>query len=161
MNKHMFAFLAAGTLAASLASAQQPGSPPSRDQASPQGGRQYGPGMMGGPYGMMGGGYGMMGFGALGRLPDLTADQRGKINAIQRELRDKQFALMDQMHDQMLAGRYYRNGQFDEQAVRRNYDVAEKLHRQMFENALDAQKRVDALLTPQQRQQLARQWGGQ
>lgn len=34
------------------------------------------------------------------------------------------------------------------------YATAEKIDRQMFDNMLDAQKRIDALLTPQQRQQL-------
>jgi len=54
----------------------------------------------------------------------------------------------------------YRGGKFDEQAARKAYDTMEKTHRQMFENSLDAQKRIDALLTPQQRQQLERWRGG-
>jgi Spy/CpxP family protein refolding chaperone len=108
-------------------------------------------GMMGGA-GMMGG-WGMMGPGwsAL----SLTKDQSNKIYAIHRELREKQFALMDRMHDSMQSVSFYRDGKFDEQAARNAYAAAEKVHRQMFENMLDAQKRVDALLTPQQRQQLS------
>jgi Spy/CpxP family protein refolding chaperone len=107
---------------------------------------------MGGGWGMMGGS-GMMGPG-WSRL-DLTKDQRNKIYAIHRDLREKQFALMDRMHDSMQSVSFYRNGKFDEQAARNAYATAEKTHRQMFENMLDAQKRVDALLTPQQRQQLS------
>ncbi len=102
--------------------------------------------------GMMGGA-GMMGadWGAL----NLSKDQRNKIYAIHRGLRDKQFALMDRMHESMQSIAVYRDGRFDEQAARNRYATAEKLHRQMFENMLDAQKQVDALLTPQQRQQLS------
>jgi Spy/CpxP family protein refolding chaperone len=107
-----------------------------------------------GSMGMMGGwGGGMMGrgFGSL----DLSKDQRNKLYAIHRDLREKQFALMDRMHDTMESVSFYRNGSFDEQAARNAYADAEKIHRQMFENMLDAQKRADALLTPQQRQQLS------
>jgi Spy/CpxP family protein refolding chaperone len=50
---------------------------------------------------------------------------------------------------------FYRGGKFDEQAARNAYAEAEKVHRQMFENMLDAQKQVDAVLTPQQREQLS------
>lgn len=118
-----------------------------------------GHGMMGG-YGMMGGwggmegcGPGMMGaqYGAL----NLTKDQRNKINAIHRSLRDKQIAQMDRMHDSMQSTMVYRDGKFDEQAARNAYAAAQKDHQQMFENMLDAQKQVDAVLTPQQRQQLS------
>jgi Spy/CpxP family protein refolding chaperone len=117
---------------------------------------QQGPGQghgLGG-MGMMGGwGGGMMGrgWGAL----DLTKDQRNKMYAIHRDLREKQFALMDRMHDNMESVSFYRDGKFDEQAARNAYAGAEKIHRQMFENMLDARKRADALLTPQQRQQLS------
>jgi Spy/CpxP family protein refolding chaperone len=141
--------------------AAQPGSPGSGG-AGQQGNRGgYGSGMMG-DHGMGYGGAGMMGGYGLGRnIPDLTTDQRNKVEAIRRDLRNRQFALMDQMHDQMHSTPYYRNGQFDEQAARRAWESTEKLRRQMFENSLDAQKHIDALLTPAQRQQLSRQYGGQ
>lgn len=110
-------------------------------------------GIMGG-VGMMGGcGPGMMG--AEYSSLNLTKDQRNKIYAIHRDLRTKQFALMDSMHDNMQSATFYRDGKFDEQAARNAYSGAEKIHRQMFDNMLDAQKQVDALLTPQQRQQLS------
>jgi Spy/CpxP family protein refolding chaperone len=160
MNKRAFAVFAGGILAATLAAAQSGGQNPG-SQPAPQQGRGSGPGnhgMMGG--GGMGGAM-MGGFGNLRNIPDLTTDQRNKITAIRRDLRNRQFALMDQMHDQWASTNLYRNGQFDEQAARRSYDATEKLHRQMFENSLDAQKRIDALLTPAQRQQLQRSYGGQ
>jgi Spy/CpxP family protein refolding chaperone len=95
---------------------------------------------------MMGGEYGSLG---------LSRDQRNKIYAIHKDLRGKQFALMDRMHDSMQSVRHYRDGKFDEQAARNAYATAEKIHREMFENMLNAQKQADALLTPQQRQQLS------
>jgi Spy/CpxP family protein refolding chaperone len=162
MNKRNLSVLAGGILAINLAFGQQPTvNPGSTSPPAPQGGN----GPMGN-HGHMGeGGQGMMGGGMMGgfgwrNIPDLTPDQRSKIEAIRRDLRTRQFALMDQMHDQIHSTPYYRNGQFDEQAARRSYDETEKLRRQMFENALDAHKRVDALLTAAQRQQLARRYGG-
>lgn len=165
MNKRTLAVFAGGIFATALALAQPgpQGQPGPGSQPGPQGGRGWGNhGMMGG----YGGGPGMMGPGMMGgfgwrNIPDLTADQRSKIDAIRRDLRNRQFTLMDQMHDQMHGTPFYRNGQFDEQAARRAYESTEKLRRQMFENALDAHKRMDALLTPAQRQQVARQYGGQ
>jgi Spy/CpxP family protein refolding chaperone len=174
MKKSAIAVLAGGILVANLAAAQAGSSAGSQaesqgratesaTQPAPQGGRGHGMmgnhGMMGGP-GMMGGG-GMMGGFGFRNIPDLTTDQRSKITAIRRDLRNRQLGLMDQMHDQWAGTSYYRNGQFDEQAARRAYDATEKIHRQMFENSLDAQKRIDALLTPAQRQQLQRSYGGQ
>lgn len=128
-----------------------------------------GPGMMGGYYGggsgMMGyygGGPGMMGGCGMGfgwNFPALSPEQRNKVTDIQRDLRRKQWELMDKMHDNAQFNPY-QGGKFDEQAARKAFDVANGLHKQMFENCLDAQKRTDALLTPQQREQLQKAWGG-
>jgi Spy/CpxP family protein refolding chaperone len=161
MDKRKLMALAGGIFAAGLVAAQ-PGASGSRPVPGPGpgGGPGY-HGMMGGGTGMMGAGGGMMGLGMWRNIPDLTQDQRTKIDAIRRDLRNRQFAIMDQMHDQWQGATAYRNGQFDEQASRRAYDATEKLRRQMFENALDAQKRVDALLTAAQRQQLSRAAGQQ
>lgn len=132
---------------------------PAFAQQGPGTERRGGPSMMGGQHGM--GGWGAMGGWGLGMMGgeygslDLTKDQRNKIYAIHKGLRGKQFALMDRMHDSMQSVRYYRDGKFDEQASRNAYATAEKIHREMFENMLNAQKQVDALLTPQQRQQLS------
>jgi Spy/CpxP family protein refolding chaperone len=190
MNKRTFAVLACGILAANLATAQtgapgpavqlgpavqagpavqqrpaaQPGSSATaQGQPNQPAGRGPGLGMGNGNNGMMGGpGHEMMmgGFGTR-NIPDLTPDQRSKITSIRRDLRNRQLGLMDQMHDQWAGTNYYRNGQFDEQAARHAYDATEKIHRQMFENSLDAQKRIDALLTPAQKQQLQKSYSGQ
>ena len=140
--------------------------------AEPGAGRGFGPGsgpgMMwggGGPgyghgpgYGMGGGMMGqgmMMGPGMMGgwALPgDLSAEQRTRVAEIQREARTRQWPLMQQMHELM----WNEGAPFDEQAQRRDYDRIAALHKQMFENMLDSRKRLDAVLTPQQREELRR-----
>lgn len=101
--------------------------------------------------GMMGGGYGL-------RVPDLTAEQRTKIADIHKELRRKQWALMAQMHEQMhdeggwRAGRVMPGAAVDAAAERKAYEASAVLHRQMFENALEARQRIDGVLTPRQRE---------
>ncbi|MFC5498029.1 Spy/CpxP family protein refolding chaperone [Caenimonas terrae] len=127
------------------------------------GGYGPGPGWGMGP-GMMGGGFGpgagmMQGYGPGGcsaAVSDLSAEQREKIAAIQREFTPKQFALMQQMQEIGWRSMDGPAGRFDEQAARRNYDAMADLRKQMFVNSLEAQKRVDAVLTPQQREQLHR-----
>lgn len=107
--------------------------------------------------GMMGGG---MGMGMAGL--DLTDEQRASIAEIRMALSRKQGALMAQMQ---ASGACPRGGDlagpFDEQAARKRHDAMVGLQQQMFENALDARKRMDGLLTPQQREQLGRRAGGQ
>ncbi len=96
-----------------------------------------GPGMMGGMMGpgMMGG---MMGGFGQGMGPgmmwgygalDLTDEQRARIAEIQQDVSRKQWELMG------------------------------KVHEQMFQTMLDARKRMDAVLTREQREQLKRRWG--
>lgn len=127
----------------------------------------HGPGMSPGGYGMgpgygQGPGFGMMGPGGFGMGPgmmggwggypaDLSAGQRTSIDQIERDFRGRQWPLMQQMHELMWA-----DSGSDEQAQRRSYDQVAALHRQMFENMLDARKRMDAVLTPQQREALRR-----
>ena len=156
MNRMRTAVLALATTACAVAVAQGP---------APGYGPGYGPGMMGGygPGAMMGGyggpgrGPGMMGPYGYANLPDLTADQRTKIAEIQREYRARQWPLMQQMQElQWNEG----SGGYDEQAERRDYDRIAGLQKQMFENSLDVRKRIDGVLTPQQRDALRRGWGG-
>lgn len=120
-----------------------------------------GPGMMGGygmPHGMMGGyGMGGMEYG----LPNLTNDQRAKIAAAQKEFRQKQWQNMEKMQElHFQLDEIYRQGKFDEQAARKNYDAVAAVHKQMFENSLEERKRIDSILTPQQREQLQKPWAG-
>ena len=111
----------------------------------------YGPGYGMGP-GMMGGcGPGGYGYG----IPDLTNEQRAKIGAIQDESARKQWALMGSMQELMWNREVYSDGKFDENAARKAFDAMTGLRKQMFENSLEARKRIDSVLTPQQRKQLS------
>lgn len=118
-----------------------------------------GPGMMGG-YGGMGpgmmGGYGMgPGYGYGG--PDLSSDQRAKINEIQQELGQKHWDLMGKLHAQGgPMSQAFDSSTVDEAAARKAYAAMEAAHRQMFELSLQARKRIDAVLTPEQREQMRR-----
>jgi Spy/CpxP family protein refolding chaperone len=112
------------------------------------GGGGYGPGQGMGP-GMMGGGYGP-GYAAL----NLTDEQRKKIDAIQEEVWSKQGELMGRMHAQSY--RMHDFGKADDAAARKAFDEMAAAHKQMFETRLEARKRIDAVLTPEQRKQLGR-----
>jgi Spy/CpxP family protein refolding chaperone len=115
-----------------------------------------GPGMMGGHGpgqgmgpGMMGGGYGP-GYAAL----NLTDEQRKKIDAVQEDVWRKQGELMGAMHAQ--SGRMHDDFGKDDAAARAAFDTMATMHKQMFETRLEARKRIDAVLTPEQRKQLGR-----
>lgn len=121
------------------------------------GGYAMGPGFGMGP-GMMGG---------FGRLDlhglDLNDDQRAKLAEIHADVERKQWDLMRSMHElgwQSGAGNRG-GGAFDPAQARKTFDAMTALRKQMFDNALDARQRIDAVLTPQQREQVRRAWGGQ
>ena len=109
-----------------------------------------GPGMMG--QGMMGPGMHGFGYGV-----DLTPEQRAKMLEIEQRFAQQHWDLMGKMHQQGYRGaQVYRDGKFDEQAARKNYQATDAAHKQMFETWLKAQKEMDALLTPDQRQKMQR-----
>lgn len=144
-------------LAASLVLAV---SGPAWSQPERPGGRMgcgygMGPGMMGG-HGM---GHGMLGdcgpgYGWAG-IPGLTDQQRSKIADLENDSRQKQWELMEKMHRlHFSTDDTLRDGKFDEQAARKQYEALANLRKQMFENHLETRKRIDALLTPEQREQM-------
>jgi Spy/CpxP family protein refolding chaperone len=115
------------------------------------------------PYGGYGPGYGMGPgmMGAWGYHPDLSAEQRAKIAGIQQELAQQRWQLMGRMH--AAGGPMYQafaGGEFDEHTARKAYDAMAEAHKQMFEAALEARKRINAVLTPEQREQLRRGYAG-
>lgn len=139
-----------------------------------------GPGMMGGGYGMgpgmmMGGGYGMGpgmmmggggmgpgmmggGYGSLAAL-NLTDDQRAKIGEIRKDVWGKQRAAMQAMHaqaDQMHES--FDPSKSDDAAALKAFDAMAAAHKQMFQANLEARKQIDAVLTPEQREQWRRGW---
>jgi len=121
-----------------------------------------GPGMMGGygPGGMgpgMMGGYGPGGYGGL----NLRDEQRAKITAIQQEVSRKQWELMGKMHEQSYhMDQFNAPGAVDESVARKAYQVMSDAHKAMFETMLESRKRIDAVLTNEQREQLRRNWRG-
>ena len=154
--------LAASLLVAGLAAAQPYGMGPGMMGGygyGPSAGYGMGPGMMAAPggYGM---GPGMMGGGFRGEAYaglDLTAEQRQKIAAIEQATAKAQWQLMGTMHEQSYV--MHGNGgagALDEAAARKSFDAMTEARKAMFELQIDARKKIDAVLTPQQREQLRR-----
>jgi Spy/CpxP family protein refolding chaperone len=121
-----------------------------------------GPGMMGGygpGYGM---GPGMMGgYGGYGYGPELSPEQRAKIVDMQQEFARKQWESMAKMHAE--GGPMYQAfgpGAFDEKAARNAYQAMAEAQKQMFEASLQMRKKIESVLTPEQREQMGRGWRG-
>jgi Spy/CpxP family protein refolding chaperone len=113
------------------------------------------------PYGM---GPGMMdaygpryGGGYASRL-NLTDEQRDKIAEIQNELAQQRYGVMSGMHQQRF--QMFRSGKADEATLRKSFEAMQASRKAMFEASLDADKRIKAVLTPEQRKQLPRGRGG-
>lgn len=121
-----------------------------------------GPGMMGGygpGYGM---GPGMMGPGMMGGPyagANLTDEQQTRITAIQDEVSKKQWDLMGQMQDeQFKLQQLYSTPKRDNAAINDAYKRLSSARRQMHEAMLDARKRTEAVLTPEQKNEMRRGW---
>jgi Spy/CpxP family protein refolding chaperone len=167
MKRKLLAASAAVLLGTATAACSQPygGMGPGMMGGYGQGGGQgygqgqgYGPGF--GPgYGM---GPGMMGgYGGYGYGPDLNAEQRAKVSEIQQEFAQKHWELMGSMHRQ--GGPMYEAfgpGSFDEKAARKAYETMAEAQKQMFEASLQMRTKIDAVLTPEQREQMGRGWRG-
>jgi Spy/CpxP family protein refolding chaperone len=127
----------------------------------------YGPGYGMGP-GMMGGygpGYGMgHGWGWGPGAVNLTDAQRSQITEISREAARKQWELMGKVHEQQYRlNELYESGKAEDAAARKVYDAMVDAHKQMFDIQLEARKKIDAVLTPEQREELRQRargrWG--
>ncbi len=123
-------------------------------------GEGYGPGMMGGGRGLgmgqgPGQGQGMRGgYGWAYRSLDLTDEQRDKIAAIGKEMHEKQWGLMQTMHGLMWKSE---PGSLSEADVLKNFDAMTAVRREMLAARLDTRKRMDEVLTKEQREQLRKQ----
>jgi Spy/CpxP family protein refolding chaperone len=105
--------------------------------------------------GMMGG-MGMMGLGPIGRL-DLNDTQHQQVLKIEDELRRKNWDVMGKMQDEMAKLRDSMwSGKRDRAAILAANKRMSDLRQQMLENSLDARDKAEAVLTPQQREQLRR-----
>lgn len=123
------------------------------------GGYGVGPGMMGGmgAYGM--GPQMMWGNGAPGDYwgLDLTAEQRKKIAEIQDETTKAHWQLMGTMHQQDFhMNGMFGPGEFDEAEARKSFQAMTEARKAMFELHLQARKRIEAVLTKEQREMLHR-----
>lgn len=124
--------------------------------------RYMGPGMMG--PGMMGPGMmgpGMMGGYGYGPALDLTEQQQAEIAQIQEDFRKKQSDLAAKMYaEQAKLNEIYYSGKRDPAAIDNQYKKIYDLRRQMIQNQVDAQNRMDAVLTPEQKERLRGYYGG-
>lgn len=127
------------------------------------GGYGMGTGMMGGYSGqghgmgpdMMWGGYSGDAYADL----ELSADQRRQIARIQNEVSKSHWQLMNTMQQQgnhMYGG--FGPGALDEAGARQAFDAVHATQKAMFELSLGARKRIDAILTATQREQLHKAW---
>ncbi len=147
-------------LVAAVAAMAQPGGP----GYGPGYGPGMGPGMMGGygpGQGMMGGGYGP-GWGASGGATaalNLNDEQRGKVLAIQEENRRRNWDTMGKMRaEQFKLRSMYNADSIDPKAFAEQQKKVDDLRREMLVSRLETRKQVEAVLTPEQRQQF-RQYG--
>ncbi len=133
------------------------------------GGHMKGGGMMGGGHmmggGMMGGhmkGGGMMGGHRMGGAGPLEAlglsdEQQGKVREIQRDQQKQHHALMGSMMElRWQSEDNAKSATFDEVVARKQYDAVAALQKRMFETRIEAEKRIQDVLTKEQREQLRR-----
>lgn len=122
------------------------------------------PGMMMGP-GLMGMDPGMLAYGHLGPIGmlDLKDDQIKQISKIQDDLVKKHRDLMQKVWEQQdqLSTLYYAEKR-DETAIKKAYAKLNDLQKEMLDSRLDADKRIEALLSKEQKEQMQRgyrRWG--
>ena len=128
------------------------------DSPSEYPGYGMGPGMMGG-YGGYGMGPGMMGgcggYGYGWENLKLTDAQRSQIDKILEDSARQRWELMGKMHEQGWKMReLYASGKADDAALKQAYDTMSAMRKSMFENNLETRKKIDAVLTKEQREHL-------
>lgn len=147
---------------------------PCPDGPGMMGGYGMGPGMMGGGMGpgMMGGygmGPGMMGGQGMGPGMmmgpywgsglDLTSEQQTRINKIQDDTRKSHWNLMNEMMNQQARLRDLNLApKRDSTAIDAAYKEIGKLQQKMYESSVEAQKRMEAVLTKEQQEKLRTYW---
>lgn len=99
--------------------------------------------------GMMGGGWGM---GPWSRA-ELSADQRTRINRIRDETRRKNWELMGRLMDEQAVLRDLSDApKRDNDALNEAYRKVRELKQQIYASSEDAYDRIDAILTPKQKE---------
>jgi len=119
-----------------------------------------GPGMMGG-YGGYGMGPGTMGgygpgYGMLGQL-NLTPEQWNKVNAIYEQSAKKQWELNGKMREEAFKLRDLMSSEKpDRNAIDQQYKKLQDTRRQRFQAQIDAQEKINGVLTREQKERLRR-----
>jgi Spy/CpxP family protein refolding chaperone len=86
----------------------------------------------------------------------MTADQRKAVTEIERDLKRKQWTFIGSLRElQWKQHDAFSVPEVDAQAVRRNFDEISALRRQIFEATLDSRKRIESVLTKEQRARLS------
>ncbi len=82
---------------------------------------------------------------------DLTERQRDKVTEVQRDLQRKRGSVTASIRELRWKQQdMMRGSEFDAGAARKTHDEIAGLRKEMFEAALDARKRIEAVLTKQQ-----------
>ena len=82
----------------------------------------------------------------------LSGDQRNKVTEIERDLKRKQLKLFGAIRELRWKQQdAFRAPEVDVEAVRRTYEEVSALRKEMFDLAIDARKRVESVLTKEQR----------
>jgi Spy/CpxP family protein refolding chaperone len=90
---------------------------------------------------------------------DLTAEQQKSIASINAQAYKAMWPLMGTMHGQgyQMQG-MFGPGPVDEAAARKSFQTMAETQKSMFELQLDARKKIDTVLTKDQREKLSRYW---
>ena len=90
---------------------------------------------------------------------DLTAEQQKAIAAVREQASRAMWQQMGTMHGQgyRMQG-VFGPGELDEAAARKSFQAMADSQKAMFELQLDARRKIDAVLTNDQRQKLSRYW---
>ncbi|HQS60082.1 MAG TPA: Spy/CpxP family protein refolding chaperone, partial [Gallionellaceae bacterium] len=122
----------------------------------------YGPGMMGGygPGPGMVGGYGPGARSGYSKNPlGLTEDQQAKINTIQNQTRKSNWTLMGEIQDQQAKIADLSEAPTpDSAAIEEAQRGIFKLQQQMYQNSAEAHKKMDAVLTKEQKEKFRSFW---
>ena len=122
-----------------------------------KGGNGWEPGMMGGngwDRGMMGG------YGAGPRMLNLTEQQQNMMARIQEEIRKKHWDLTSMMNaEQMKLQQLNYSDKRDSATIEAQHKKIYQLQREMAESRVDAQGRMDAVLTKEQKEQYRSGYG--
>lgn len=90
----------------------------------------------------------------------LSGEQRARLGDIERDLKRQQWKLIATLRELRWKQQdLFRAADADADTARRNFEAMSAVRREMFEAMLDARKKMEAILTREQRKQLAESQG--